>query len=392
MTINAEFNHADLLNELNKKASVTEKINSIHQAVRQSCDFIHRIGIALYDSKTEIIRTFAHATDIGNPLPHYEAKLAEAHSLRQIYLEGKPRVINDLSVFKGNGKEHSSRIDSHGYRASYTVPMYHNEQLTGFMFFNSRDMGVFKEDKLQYLDMVARLISLLVSVELNQVQTLQGALKTAICFSSHKDPETGAHLERMARYSRLIANEIAPLYGMNDEFVETIFWFAPMHDIGKIAIPDHILLKPGKFTSEEFEIMKTHTIKGREIIDSMLSHFNLSNSDFIPMLSNISEYHHENLDGSGYPHGLQGENIPIEARIIAVADVFDALASKRPYKDAWSNKDAFAELKALSAWKLDQRCVDILVNNSKKVEEIQRLFLDEQKHSQNAIGQNNNAL
>ena len=382
MTINAEFNHADLLNELNKKATVTEKINSIHQVVRQSFDFIHRIGIALYDSKTEIIRTFAHATDIGNPLPHYEAKLADAHSLRQIYLDGKPRVINDLSVFKGNGKEHSNRIDSHGYRASYTVPMYHNEQLTGFMFFNSRDKGVFKEDKLQYLDMVARLISLLVSVELNQVQTLQGALKTAICFSSHKDPETGAHLERMARYSRLIANEIAPLYGMNDEFVETIFWFAPMHDIGKIAIPDHILLKPGKFTSEEMEIMKTHTTKGREIIDSMLSHFNLSNSDFIPMLCNISECHHENLDGSGYPYGLRGENIPIEARIIAVADVFDALASKRPYKDAWSNKDAFAELKALSVWKLDQLCVDALVNNSKKVEEIQLLFLDEQNHKQ----------
>lgn len=124
--------------------------------------------------------------------------------------------------------------------------------------------------------------------------------------------------------------------------------------------------------------MKTHTTKGREIIDSMLSHFNLSNSDFIPMLCNISEYHHENLDGSGYPHGLQGENIPIEARIIAVADVFDALASKRPYKDAWSNKDAFAELKALSTWKLDQRCVDALVKNCKKVEEIQLLFLDEQ--------------
>jgi len=382
VTINAEFNRADLLNELNKKATVTEKINSIHQVVRQSFDFIHRIGIALYDSKTEIIRTFAHATDIGNPLPHYEAKLADAHSLRQIYLEGKPRVINDLSVFKGNGKEHSNRIDAHGYRASYTVPMYHNEQLTGFMFFNSRDKGVFKEDKLRYLDMVARLISLLVSVELNQVQTLQGALKTAICFSSHKDPETGAHLERMARYSRLIANEIAPLYGMNDEFVETIFWFAPMHDIGKIAIPDHILLKPGKFTSEEMEIMKTHTTKGREIIDSMLSHFNLSNSDFIPMLCNISECHHENLDGSGFPYGLRGENIPIEARIIAVADVFDALASKRPYKDAWSNKDAFAELKALSVWKLDKLCVDALVNNSKKVEEIQLLFLDEQNHKQ----------
>lgn len=382
MTINNEFHHADLLNDLNKKLNVTEKINSVHQAVLQNRDFIHRIGIALYDSKSGILRTFAHSSDIGNPLPHYEAKLAEVHSLQQIYLEGRPRVINDLSVFKGNGKEHTHRIQSHGYRSSYTIPMYHNEQLTGFTFFNSRDVGVFKEDHLQYLDMVARLISLLISVELNQVQTLRGALSTAICLSSHKDPETGAHLERMARFSRIIANEIAPIYGLNDEFVETIFWFAPMHDIGKIAIPDHILLKPGKFTDEEMEIMKTHTTKGREIIVSVLSHFNLDNLNFIPMLCNIAELHHENFNGSGYPNGLQGENIPIEARIIAVADVFDALASKRPYKEAWSNKDAFEELKALSTWKLDRQCVEALINNSKKVEEIQQLFLDEQNHKQ----------
>lgn len=382
MTINNEFNHADLLNDLNKKLNVTEKINSVHQAVLQNRDFIHRIGIALYDPKSGILRTFAHSSDIGNPLPHYEAKLAEVHSLQQIYLEGKPRVINDLSVFKGNGKEHTNRIESHGYRSSYTIPMYHNEQLTGFTFFNSRDVGVFQEDHLQYLDMVARLISLLISVELNQVQTLRGALSTAICLSSHKDPETGAHLERMARFSRLIANEIAPIYGMNDEFVETIFWFAPMHDIGKIAIPDHVLLKPGKFTNEEMEIMKTHTTKGREIIVSVLSHFNLDNLNFVPMLCNIAELHHENFNGSGYPNGLQGENIPIEARIIAVADVFDALASKRPYKEAWSNKDAFEELKALSTWKLDQQCVEALINNSKKVEEIQQLFLDEQNLKQ----------
>lgn len=379
MTIDIEFNHPDLLNELNKKSTVSEKITFVHRVVRQNCDFIHRIGVAVYDSKSDTLKSFAHSTDGENPLPHYQAKLSEAKSLCRIYQDGKPRVVNDLLAFNGSSHEHAKRISAHGYRSSYTVPIFQNERLTGFIFFNSRRPGVFEENKLPYLDMIARLISLLVSVEINQIKTLQGALKTAACFSSHKDPETGAHLERMARFSRLIANEIAEDFGLNDELVEAIFWFAPMHDVGKIAMPDYIIRKPEKLTNEEFLVMKTHTTKGREIINTMLGHFNLDNSGFVSMMGNIAECHHENIDGSGYPHGLRGDDIPIEARIIAVADVFDALTSKRSYKPAWSNEDAFDELKLLSTWKLDSRCVEILVKNSEKVKEIQALFQDEQE-------------
>ena len=172
------------------------------------------------------------------------------------------------------------------------------------------------------------------------MQTLYGALKMATSFSGHKDPETGAHLERMARFSRLIAQGIAPDYGLSDEFVEAIFWFAPMHDVGKIAIPDHIMRKPGKLSEDEFAIMKTHATRGREIIRSMLGNFNLDASGMGEMIGNIAEFHHENIDGSGYPEGRKGFDIPVEARIIAVADVFDALICKRVYKSAFSYDDA----------------------------------------------------
>jgi HD-GYP domain-containing protein (c-di-GMP phosphodiesterase class II) len=264
--------------------------------------------------------------------------------------------------------------------------MYHNEELTGFVFFNSRDVGVFQEDKLPHLDMIARLISLLVSVEHNQVRTLQGALRSATCFSGHKDPETGAHLERMARFSRLIAREISLEYGLGDEFVEAVFWFAPMHDIGKIAIPDSIIRKPGKLTSEEFDMMKSHPTKGCEILKAMLENFNLDSSSFVPMVCNIAEFHHENIDGSGYPKGLKGEEIPIEARIISVADVFDALTSKRAYKEAWSNEEAFVTLREMSTWKLDSKCVDILIKHEKEIAEIQALFMDETEHEPSKEG------
>ncbi|MDZ4202604.1 MAG: HD domain-containing protein [Gallionella sp.] len=372
-----EFNRTDILAQLNHSGSLSEKILTIHEAARDCCESIHRISVALYDPKLDLLKTLVHSTDDGNPLRGYQAKLADTPSLYKISLSRKPRVINDLAVFNGSEQTHTRRIVQHGFRSSYTVPMYANDQLTGFIFFNSRLPNVLNERTLTNLDLMARLISLLVSMELNLVATMQGALKTATSFSSHRDPETGAHLERMSHFSRLIANEVAKDSGLNDEFAESILWAAPMHDIGKIAIPDYILLKPGKLTPDEFELMKTHTTRGREIIETMLKNFNLSNASLAPVMSSIAAYHHENIDGSGYPCGLRGEDIPIEARIVAAADVFDALTSKRCYKPAWSNASACDELRALSKWKLDKRCVEILLDNQPAISDIQAQFRDD---------------
>lgn len=375
MRVPIEAQHRDLLKELNQKANVSNKIAVLHRVMRRQCPFVHRIGVAVYDQATDILKSFVHSSDGDSPLSNYLCKLQDAGSLYQIFLEGKPRVIHDLSSF-GNNREHGRRLQAHGFRSSYTIPTYHNGELMGFVFFNSREASVFKETHLSYLDMIARLISLLISVELQQVQTLYGALKMATHFSGHKDPETGAHLQRMARFSRLIAHGIAPRCQLSDEFVESVFWFAPMHDVGKIAITDHILRKPGKLTAEEFEVMKTHASKGREMITAMLGNFNLDKSGMAAMIGNIAEFHHENMDGSGYPLGLKGEDIPVEARIVAVADVFDALTSSRCYKPAWSNEDAMEALRAMATWKLDPMCVDELCKNMDKVQEIQALFRD----------------
>lgn len=377
MSDTANFQHHDLLKYLNKKASVTDKIAFLHRVVRQHHAFIHRIGVAIYDRGTDTLKTFAHSTEGVNPLPNYLCKLSDTRSLHKIYLDGRPRIINDLNSVGGK-HEHSMRLKKHGFRSSYTIPTYHNGLLTGFVFFNSRIAGAFQEDCLSYLDMIARLIALLVGIELQQVQTLYGALRMASSFSGHKDPETGAHLERMARFSHLIAHKVAPSFGLDDEFVEGIFWFAPMHDVGKIAIPDHILRKPGKLTEEEFSVMKTHATKGREMINGMLGNFNLDRSGLASMIGNIAEFHHENIDGSGYPSGLKGDDIPIEARIVATADVFDALTSVRCYKPAWSNKEALEALGAMARWKLDPICVAALCSSEEKIWEIQAAYKDDQ--------------
>ena len=123
--------------------------------------------------------------------------------------------------------------------------------------------------------------------------------------------------------------------------------------------------------------MKTHAQKGREMIDDLLNNFNLNSFQYINILRNIAQLHHEAYDGSGYPLGLEAENIPIEARIVAVADVFDALTSKRPYKDAWSNEKAFTMLKQLSGIQLDRECVEALIKNCPEVEQIQQTFKED---------------
>lgn len=150
--------------------------------------------------------------------------------------------------------------------------------------------------------------------------------------------------------------------------------FSPLHDIGKIGIPDSILLKPAKLSDSERAVMKTHSQKGREIIDNLIENFGLENIEHKEILRNIAEFHHEAINGEGYPSGIKGDEIPLEARIVAVADVFDALTSARPYKEAWSNEKAIQMLKKLSGETLDQDCVNALIENIEAVEKIQQQF------------------
>lgn len=176
----------------------------------------------------------------------------------------------------------------------------------------------------------------------------------------YRDFGTGAHLLRMARYSELIAGEL----GLPEEEVRILTLAAPLHDIGKIGVPDSILLKPGSLTDEEMAIMRKHPLIGYEILRD-------SQSRFIQIGAQIALRHHERWDGSGYPDGLRGEQIPLNARIVAIADVFDALTSERPYKRAWSNEEAFAYLEEHSGTFFDPSCVKVLLANKARVAEIQ---------------------
>ena len=366
----------DTLESLNRNIPLRDKLLKTHQAMQVHLPFIKRIAVAVYDPKTSLLKTYLHSSGEDNPLPNYQAQLSDAPSLQAILEQGRPRVINNMLTFENGAHEHTRRIGRQGYAASYTMPMFSNGVFFGFIFFNSSEADVFSDFVLEQLDVFGHLISLMVVNEIAVMRTLVAAVTTASHLTHQRDPETGSHLDRMSRYARLIAKALAPRHQLDDEYIERIFMFSPLHDIGKIGIPDNVLLKRGGLDVDETEVMHSHATKGREIIDDLLKNFGLDAIQHADILRNIAEYHHEQIDGGGYPAGLKGDAIPLEARIVAVADVFDALTSRRPYKDAWSNDEAFAMLQRLAGKKLDAECVQAMLTQRAAVEEIQAKFME----------------
>lgn len=162
----------------------------------------------------------------------------------------------------------------------------------------------------------------------------------------YRDNDTGDHTWRVARYSQIIAEAM----GLPEEFCRCLYLAAPLHDVGKVAVPDGILLKKGRLDEAEFAVIRTHPVVGRRILGD-------SGSELICLAAEIAEAHHEKWDGSGYPHGLVGEAIPLSARIVAVADVFDALTTVRPYKGAMAFEEALGCIQVDSGRHFDPACV-----------------------------------
>ena len=184
--------------------------------------------------------------------------------------------------------------------------------------------------------------------------------------SEYKDEDTGAHIKRMSSYAAAIARQM----GLGEDEVEAILYAAPMHDAGKIGIPDNVLLKPGKLDPAEWEIMKQHTTIGGKILSG-------SDSEFIKLAEVIALTHHEKWDGSGYPLGLKGSAIPLAGRITAIADVFDALMSKRPYKEPFSLEKSFAIIQEGKGSHFDPEVVEAFFAVEKEILVIKETFRDE---------------
>jgi putative two-component system response regulator len=212
------------------------------------------------------------------------------------------------------------------------------------------------------------------------VSAQQASILAMSKLAESKDPETGAHLDRMSEYCRVLSIALRDSDKhkdiINDAFISNIHAASPLHDIGKVGIPDDILLKPGKLTEQEWAVMKTHPVIGAETLRTV--HKKHPGNKFVEMGIEIALYHHEKWDGNGYPKGLQGEDIPLSARILALGDVYDALTSKRCYKDAFSHEKSRAIILEGKGTHFDPDVVDAFLKMEQEFIRIRAEFIDEE--------------
>jgi cyclic di-GMP phosphodiesterase len=213
------------------------------------------------------------------------------------------------------------------------------------------------------------------------LETRDVAIFALAKLAESRDPETGAHLERVRRYSQILGQQLSmrPKFfnEIDDQYIQLIYLTSPLHDIGKVGIPDSVLLKPARLTEAEFEVMKTHATLGARTLDAALQEY--PGATFLQMARDIAATHHERFDGSGYPNGLIGTEIPLCGRIVALADVYDALTSKRVYKDAFGHDNARNIIVKESGSHFDPDVVSAFIEAEDQFIAIHREFCEEQE-------------
>ncbi len=343
-------------------------------------------------TSVKLVASDSHITiKEGNSFEVNESTLKEASDKRQVI------IINDLNDYlkKHSNSKTTSILLNEGMQSSLIMPLIVNNQTRGYLIFAAKTANVFKNEHISFLESIVGNISLSIQrrellyeieqhsknlenlVELRTREVLKTQKTTVFALSSlaeTRDPETGFHLERMRSYSVLMT-QLLKYVGYNREitnqYIRDLYDSSILHDIGKVGIPDGILLKDGFLSEKEFEIMKRHTTIGYDALKAASK--DLGSDSFLNMAMDVALYHHERWDGTGYPNQLKGDEIPLSARIVAIADVYDALTTKRPYKEAYSHEKS-CDIMAAENDKFDPELIKIFLSNSSEFTKIKSQF------------------
>lgn len=337
-----------------------------------------RIGIAYIDYDRDLIIVEHGSFDYGRVLLN-EGFSTNIHktSLKQVIDSKEAKISNNL-IEELRDKPHSLQLRllvEEGVKSNLILPLIINDVVFGILFFSSTKINNYNEKDLDLGVRIAQELSGLLNTTYLIKRTFTTMTNAFAHLVEEKDGITGVHLTRMTEYSRLLAEELLlhedPDYRVKQSFVNDINNHAALHDIGKIGIPDSILKKPGKFTEAEREIMKTHTLIGKDILEKMEDDLKIFNKNFLNIAIDIVGGHHERWDGKGYPQGLKGKEIPLAARIVSIGDVFDALTSKRPYKDDFGFEKSVKIINEGSGSQFDPELVKIF---NKVLPEIKKFY------------------
>ncbi|MBF9017200.1 MULTISPECIES: HD domain-containing phosphohydrolase [unclassified Oceanispirochaeta] len=336
--------------ELDQKIDTIESYGSISEILEYLASALDelipmdRIALAFNDSDGRVTAESAFVKYQKVWLePGYSEFLSNT-SLNKMIHTGNGRIMNDLPSYarQNSVSESTKLILKEGIRSSMTIPLQSNQRCVGFLFISSRESNVYNQFHLKVAQRIAKRLKHRFFHEYLSQELIAESANSFVGLMNERDNETSEHISRMSLYSFTIAKNLSRKdFSIRPGFPREILWFAPLHDIGKISIPDNVLLKKGPLTSTEFEVMKQHVNSGLKIIKGMnLRIGSILNQSVLKVAEDIISGHHEKYDGSGYPEGLKGREIPLAGRIAAIADVFDALTSKRSYKRAFSIEEA----------------------------------------------------
>jgi HD-GYP domain-containing protein (c-di-GMP phosphodiesterase class II) len=374
--INDGFNKLKKLNTLiktiNENISFNDVLKYIYTTFSPFIPYSH-IGIALLDDDGKTLEATYGISDksmkdIANDLAKCNVNIDDT-SLSTVIETGKARIINDLEAYtKGRPVKHYNKIILDcGLVSSVALPLKLHNKPIGVIFFSSKTKNVYTNEHTKFLETLADSIAISLNQSIFIDKLMYSSLLALAKLAESRDSDTGAHLERIKIFSEKIAD-----YLLNDgKYTETITpgyikelkRFSPMHDIGKVGIRDSILLKAGKLTEDEFEEMKKHASFGADVLRTAENNIKKQGKSMFGIGIEIAEGHHERWDGSGYPYGRSSGEIPLSARIVAVADVFDALTSKRSYKDDFSFEISFEMIIKESGRHFDPIIIETLKNH-----------------------------
>jgi HD-GYP domain-containing protein (c-di-GMP phosphodiesterase class II) len=364
---------------------LTDRINrgtNLHDALKFVCEEFRTflpvdwVGVLLITpdrSRVALERLYSEAPSSLRENDLFEFALgAPVAALAQ----GNALAIDDLAAFSSDKSPGflSARLAQDGKRSALFVPLKHDGASEALLVFASSQAGAYTPEHVEFLTNLAAQIAHILEKTVVMEGLIVAAVEGLAKLAESRDPETGDHLIRMSLYSAILADELgkdeAHRERITPAYVRDIYRFAPMHDIGKVGIRDDILLKPGRLDPDERSEMERHPVIGGQVLRRSEEQMNALGHSIFQTGIEIAEGHHEKFDGSGYPAGLKGEAIPLAARIIAVADVLDALTSKRPYKEAWPMEKALETINRDAGKHFDPAVVAALQRALPRVMEI----------------------
>ena len=351
-------------------ASYAEIVQGIGRVT--GCD---ACALFLYDANAEELELKATSgygdVEVGQRISLDDPVSAYANAFREEYL-----VHTDNRV-----GEPDMRVLSDEMTSILVLPVISNRGAVGVFEFASRMPGAFSTQDIGMCSMaVDQMAYSLENIRLVRElsRTRDAVIRGMALLAEIRDADIGGHLSRICEYSRMLATSLQGRMGYHEvtrDFIDGISRSSALHDVGKVGIPDSILLKPGKLTTGEYEVMKGHANLGADLLRGLMDDF--GEYTLITMGADVAMAHHEWWDGTGYPHGLAGRHIPLAARIVAIADVYDALTSRRVYKEAWSPAEAVQDLRSKAGIQFDPELVEIFTQDMSRLEDIRERFPDQ---------------